>query len=161
MPTISIRPANKEDIGQILQFIVDLAVYEKEPDAVVTTESLLEQALFGDDPKVYGLIADSDGATVGFAMYFFNYSTWLGRHGIYLEDLYVTPNARGSGAGKALLKELARIAVAKDCGRVEWSVLDWNEPAIQFYKAMGAKAQDEWTVYRLTDQALVDFAASD
>ncbi len=161
MPTISIRPATIEDVATIMQFIVDLAVYEKEPDAVVATESHLENTLFCENPQVHGLIAESDGSPVGFAVYFFNYSTWLGQHGIYLEDLYVTPDARGSGAGKALLQELAKIAVAKDCGRVEWSVLDWNEPAIEFYKAMGAAPQDEWTVYRLTGKALTDFAASD
>lgn len=141
-----------------MQFVVDLAIYEKEPDAVVATESDFAKALFGDNPQVHCLIAEIDQHAVGFAVYFLSFSTWLGQHGIYLEDLFVKPESRGSGAGKALLKELAKIAVANNCGRVEWSVLDWNEPSINFYKALGAKPQDEWTVYRLTDQALSDFA---
>lgn len=158
MPELSVRPVVESDTASIMQFIVDLAVYEKEPNAVVATESHLKNSLFCDTPQVHGLIAEAEGTPIGFAVYFFNYSTWLGQHGIYLEDLYVNPDARGSGAGKALLKELAQIAVAKECGRVEWSVLDWNEPAIQFYKAMGAIPQDEWTVYRLSGEALSAFA---
>ena len=107
---------------------------------------------------MFCLIAEIDNTPVGLAIYFYNFSTWLGKHGIYLEDLFVTPSARGKGAGKALLKSLAKIAVTEQCGRVEWSVLDWNKPAIDFYEALGAKPQDGWTVYRLTDNALIDFA---
>ncbi len=158
--TVSIREATVDDVDLIMQFIIDLAIYEKEPDAVVATPELIQRSLFCDSPSVFGLIAEQDTTPVGFAIYFFNYSTWLGKHGIYLEDLFVNPDVRGMGAGKALLKEIAKIAVAKDCGRVEWSVLNWNEPAIQFYRALGATPQDEWTVYRLTNSALEDFAKS-
>jgi len=161
MSQLTIRAANKSDLAQIMQFIIDLAIYEKEPEAVVATESQLANTLFCENPKVYCLIAEIDETPVGMAIYFFNFSTWLGQHGIYLEDLFVIPESRGQGAGKALLKELAQIAVTNDCGRVEWSVLDWNEPAIEFYRALGARPQDEWTVYRLTDQALIDFASNE
>lgn len=161
MPNLVIRPAVITDLSQIMQFVIDLAIYEKEPDAVVATEDHFVKTLFCDNPQVHCLIAEVDEKSVGFAVYFFSFSTWLGQHGIYLEDLFVKPEARGSGAGKALLKQLAKIALENNCGRVEWSVLDWNEPAIQFYKAMGAKPQDEWTVYRLADRALTDFAASE
>lgn len=160
MSTITIRKATIEDTQQILGFVRDLAIYEKAEHEVLATEQHIQDTLFCEDPKVEGLIAEIDGNAVGFAVYFFNYSTWLGKHGIYLEDLYVSPQSRGSGAGKALLKRLAEIAVAKDCGRVEWSVLDWNQPAIDFYLSLGAKPQDEWTVYRLTGDALRDFAES-
>jgi len=156
-----IRPAIINDLSQIMQFVVDLAEYEKEPDSVVATEEHFANTLFCDNPQVHCLIAEIDGEAVGFAVYFFSFSTWLGQHGIYLEDLFVNPEARGAGAGKALLKALAKIAVARGCGRVEWSVLDWNEPSIQFYKAMGAEPKDGWTVYRLSDQALTTFAASE
>jgi len=155
-----IRPAVVADIEKIMQFVIDLAIYEKEPDAVLATPDDLKQALFCDNPKVYSLMAEIDGEVVGFALYFYTYSTWLGKHGIYLEDLYVARESRGSGAGKALLKELAKIAVTNDMGRVEWSVLDWNEPSIQFYKALGAEPKDGWDVYRLCDDALTLFAAS-
>ncbi|MEM7359870.1 MAG: GNAT family N-acetyltransferase [Pseudomonadota bacterium] len=160
MSTITIRPATIDDTSQILTFVRDLAIYEKAEHEVLATEAHIQETLFCDDPKVEGLIAEIDGTPVGFAVYFFNYSTWLGKHGIYLEDLYVSPKSRGAGAGKALLKRLAEIAVAKDCGRVEWSVLDWNQPAIDFYLSLGARPQDEWTVYRLTGAALQEFAAS-
>jgi GNAT superfamily N-acetyltransferase len=156
---LTIRPAEPSDIPQILQFVHELAVYEKEPDAVEATEDDMQRALFGERANVFGLIAELDAKPVGFAVYFFNFSTWLGRNGIYLEDLYVRPETRGNGVGKALLQELAKIAVAKNCGRVEWSVLNWNEPAIQFYRSIGAGPQDEWTVYRLTGEALQSFAA--
>ncbi|MFT5573251.1 MAG: GNAT superfamily N-acetyltransferase, partial [Cryomorphaceae bacterium] len=152
--------AISSDAATIMQFVIDLAVYEKEPDAVVATEQHVRETLFCEQPQAQSLIAEIEGEPVGFAVYFFNYSTWLGKHGIYLEDLFVTPQSRGSGAGKALLRELAKIAVAKEFGRVEWSVLDWNEPAIKFYEAMGAEAKHGWTVFRLSDQALVDFAKS-
>ncbi len=154
----TIRAAKPEDSQTIMQFVHELAIYEKEPDAVKATAAHMSQALFCDAPKAFCLIAEIDGRPVGFALYFYSFSTWLGQHGIYLEDLYVNPSARGLGAGKALLKELAKIAVAENCGRVEWSVLDWNTPAIDFYKAAGALPQDEWTVYRLSGSALNHFA---
>ena len=160
MSSINIREANIGDTQQILDFILELAIYEKAEHEAKANADHIHATLFCESPKVHGLIAEIDGSSVGFAVYFYNYSTWLGKHGIYLEDLYVSPTARGSGAGKALLKELSKIAVANGCGRVEWSVLDWNTPAIDFYLAMGAKPQDEWTVYRLTGNALNKFAAS-
>jgi len=161
MTTLRIRPATINDVDQILQFVIDLAIYEKEEDAVIATTDHLRNALFCENPQAHCLIADANGKSVGFAVYFFSFSTWLGRHGIYLEDLYVSPESRGIGAGKALLKELAKIAVEKNLGRIEWSVLDWNEPSIKFYRAMGAEPKDGWTVYRLSNQALSNFAASE
>jgi GNAT superfamily N-acetyltransferase len=143
-----------------MNFIIELAVYEKAEHEVLSSPEHIRDTLFCKNAKAHCLIAEIDGVTVGYAIYFFNYSTWLGKHGIYLEDLYVSQNIRGHGAGKTLLKELAKIAVARDCGRVEWSVLDWNTPAIEFYEALGAKPQDEWTVYRLTGEALSEFANS-
>ena len=119
----------------------------------------IRDSLFGEGSSSHALVCERDGQPIGYAVYFFNYSTWLGKHGLYLEDLYISPEARGGGAGKALLQHLARIAVARDCGRFEWSVLDWNSPAIAFYQSFGARPQDEWTTYRLTGQALRDFAA--
>ncbi len=157
MPTKSIRPATRADLPLILSLIRELAEYERDPGAVVATEQLLEQNLFDapDQPAVAScVIGEIDGAPQGFALYFFNFSTWLGRPGLYLEDLFVRPSARGAGLGKALLLHLARIAVERGCGRMEWSVLDWNEPAIGFYKKLGAKPMDEWTVFRLTGDAL-------
>ncbi|MEO0369232.1 MAG: GNAT family N-acetyltransferase [Pseudomonadota bacterium] len=159
-PQVNIRAAEQSDSATIMQFVIDLAVYEKEPDQVKATEQDFIDTLFSDTPQAFALIAEADGEPIGFAIYFFSYSTWLGKHGIYLEDLFVVPEARGLGAGKALLQELAKIAVAKNCGRVEWSVLDWNEPSIQFYKAMGAESKDGWTVYRLAGDALTSFASS-
>ena len=160
MNKLIIRPAVADDAHTIMQFIIDLAVYEKEPEAVATNTAEIASRLFCDSPKVFCLIAEIDEQAVGIAIYFYNFSTWLGKHGIYLEDLFVTPAARGKGAGKALLQELAKVAVNEQCGRVEWSVLDWNEPAIKFYQAMGAKPQDGWTVYRLTGDALNSFATA-
>ena len=162
MSSLTIRPAAPHDAGQILQFIVDLAVYEKEPDAVLATEAQIHDSLFGDAPKVFGLICEQDDGSgtpkpVGFAVYFFNYSTWLGRHGVYLEDLYVDPAARGVGAGKALLKAVAQVALDNDCGRYEWSVLKWNTPSIEFYEACGAKPLDEWVGYRMDRAAMEAF----
>ena len=138
--------------------MIDLAIYEKAREEVLADQSHIRATLFSQDPKAFALICEIDGQPVGFAVYFYNYSTWLGKHGIYLEDLYVAQEQRGMGAGKALLKELASIAVDNKCGRLEWSVLDWNEPAIKFYQAMGAKPQDGWTVYRLTGDALLEFS---
>lgn len=158
MSNIKIRPAVAEDAALILRFITDLAIYEEAEDSVVAGEADIRHTLFGQGTTTNALICEIDDEAVGFAVYFFNYSTWLGKNGLYLEDLYVSPDYRGFGAGKALLKHLAQIAVARDCGRLEWSVLDWNEPAIRFYQSIGAKPQDEWVAYRLTGQALLDLA---
>jgi len=160
MPSIHIRPASVEDSAIILRFITELAIYEKAEDEVIATEADIGKSLFAADSTTSALICELDGQAIGFAVYFFNYSTWLGKHGLYLEDLYVSPEFRGVGAGKTLLKYLARLAVSKNCGRFEWSVLDWNEPAIGFYKAIGALPQAEWVSYRLSGKALTDFAAS-
>lgn len=142
------------DVATILGLICDLATYEREPDAVKATVAMLHDTLFGPTPTAEAIVAEADGAVVGMALFFTNYSTWSGRNGIYLEDLYVTPAARGTGLGKALLAHIARIAVARGCARVDWSVLDWNAPAIDFYRSIGAVAKDEWTVFRLDGDAL-------
>ena len=155
---VQIRPAIADDAGLILHFIRELAIYEKAESSVQTDEAGIRASLFAADAKAQALICERGGQAIGYAVFFYNYSTWLGRNGIYLEDLYVSPDARGSGAGKALLQHIARLAVAQGCGRFEWSVLDWNTPAIDFYKAAGAKPQDEWTVYRLEGAALQRFA---
>ena len=160
MPTTEIRPAHAGDSALILRFITDLAIYENAGDAVVATENDIRQSLFAPEATAQAVICEIDSRAAGFAVYFFNYSTWLGKNGLYLEDLYVSPEFRGLGAGKALLKHLAEIAVARNCGRLEWSVLDWNEPAIGFYQSLGARPQDEWVAYRLSDKALVDLAES-
>lgn len=159
MAALHIRPAVADDAALILRLIRDLARYERAEDAVQTDEAGLRASLFGADARARALICEADGQPVGYAVYFYNYSTWLGRNGLYLEDLYVDPAHRGVGAGKALLQHLARQAVAEGCGRFEWSVLDWNQPAIDFYEAVGARAQEEWTVYRLQGEALARFAA--
>lgn len=153
-----IRPAAPDDVRHILRLVHDLAEYERAAHEVRATEDDLRRDLFGPDPRVFAHIAEDGGEVQGFALWFLNYSTWTGRHGIYLEDLYVDPAARGLGLGKALLAELARIADERGYGRFEWSVLDWNEPAIGFYTALGATAQSEWTVYRLAGDALHDLA---
>lgn len=160
MSNIEIRPANAEDAAQILRFITDLAIYENAGNEVVATESDIKNTLFGEGSTTRAVICEIDRQAVGFAVYFSNYSTWLGKHGLYLEDLYVSPEHRGAGAGKALLKHLAQVACSNNCGRLEWSVLDWNEPAIGFYKSIGAEAQDEWVSYRLTGNALEALAES-
>jgi GNAT superfamily N-acetyltransferase len=154
MAGITIRPAAREDVGLILRFIRALAVYEREPDAVVATEETLLRDGFGPQPYFECLIAEWDGAPAGFAFYFFDYSTWLGRPGIYLEDLFVDPEFRGKGIGRVLLERLAAIAVERNCARMKWQVLDWNEPAIEFYRAMGAEFPAEWLNVRLTGEAL-------
>ena len=156
-----IREATPADVPEILAMIHELADYEKAPHEVVATPGLLRDALFGPDPAVYALMAEDGetGAVVGFALWFRNFSTWLGRHGVYLEDLYVRPTHRGHGYGKALLQELARIAVERGYGRFEWWVLDWNTPAIDFYRSIDAVPMDEWTVYRVTGDALGRLAA--
>jgi ribosomal protein S18 acetylase RimI-like enzyme len=158
-----IRPAIPADVPAILALIHDLAVYEKEPDAVRNTPELLTEHLFGADPRVWAHVAvdgtGPDGAVQGVALWFLNYSTWEGVHGIYLEDLYVRPQARGNGHGKALLKTLAGLAVERGYARVEWSVLDWNEPSINFYRSLGAAPMDGWHTFRLDGGALADFGA--
>ena len=153
-----IRPAAPADVATILRFVCELAEYEREPDAVEATEAMLAEALFGDRPAAAAVIAEGEGDAIGFALFFHNFSTWTGRRGLYLEDLYVTPEARGSGAGRALLAHLAALALDRGCARFEWSVLDWNEPAIGFYRALGAEPMAEWTVQRLTGEALVRLA---
>jgi GNAT superfamily N-acetyltransferase len=151
-----IRTATPADIPAVHTLIRELADYEKAPDEARATPEQLHEALFGDRPAAYAHIAEDDttGEAVGYALWFLNFSTWRGVHGIYLEDLYVRPEARGGGHGKALLTELARICVERGYERLEWSVLNWNTPSIAFYEALGARPQDEWTVYRLTDEAL-------
>ncbi|AXG82737.1 GNAT family N-acetyltransferase [Streptomyces paludis] len=151
-----IRTATPADVPVIHAMVRELAEYEKALHEARATEAQLHEALFGDRPAAYAHIAETDdGEPAGFALWFLNFSTWRGVHGIYLEDLYVRPDRRGGGHGKALLAELARICVERGYERLEWSVLDWNEPSIAFYRALGALPQDEWTVFRLTDEALV------
>jgi GNAT superfamily N-acetyltransferase len=157
---VSIRPAVPEDSALILQFIRDLAEYEKMLDDVRTTRDDITVALFGENPKAFCDIALIDGAPVGFALWFYNFSTFVGRHGIYLEDLFVRSEARGSGAGKALLANLARRCVDENLGRLEWAVLDWNAPSIAFYDSLGAAAMDEWIVRRMTGEALARLAGA-
>ena len=157
-----IRPATANDVPAILQMIHDLAIYEKEPDAVRNTPAMLTEVLFGENPRVFAAMAENEAGEVrGFALWFLNYSTWEGVHGIYLEDLYVRPEARGEGHGKALLQHLAATAVDRGYARVEWSVLDWNEPSINFYKKLGAVPMDEWSTFRLTGGALDAFGGAD
>jgi GNAT superfamily N-acetyltransferase len=155
---VSIRAAIRADVPQILAFIRALAAYEREPEAVVATEEGLLNDGFGPNPYYFCLIAENDGAPAGFALYFFNYSTWIGRPGIYLEDLFVLPEFRGLGIGKALLRQVAAIAVERDCRRLQWEVLDWNTPAIDFYRAMGAEFLDEWRNVRISGVALSQLA---
>jgi GNAT superfamily N-acetyltransferase len=145
-----IRPARPDDVPAIVGLIRDLATYEREPAAAVATPELLHAALFAPSPALYGHVAEAGGEVVGFALWFLNFSTWLGRHGIYLEDLYVRPEHRGGGHGKALLTTLVDIARERGYGRVEWAVLDWNEPAQGFYRSLGAVPMDGWAVWRLT-----------
>lgn len=150
-----IREAVPADVERIRQLICDLAEYEQALAEVKATEEQLHAALFGRQPAAFALIAESEpGVTAGFALYFLNFSTWQGVHGIYLEDLYVAPQHRGSGLGKALLQSLAAIAVSRGYARFEWSVLDWNQPSIDFYRALGAEPMHEWTTYRLSGEAL-------
>jgi len=153
-----IRQATPEDAQAIYDMIYELAVYEKAPEEVVTTPDEIRATLFAADSKTEALICEAEGKPVGYAVFFTSYSTWLGRNGIYMEDLYVSPDYRGNGAGKALLKTIAKYAVERKCGRLEWSVLDWNQPAIDFYLSIGAAAQSEWVRYRLSGDALIDFA---
>jgi len=157
MAQLKFRKAVRQDAKLILQFIKGLAQYEKMSDQVVATPELLEEWLF-DKKKAEVIFAVVDGTEVGFALYFYNFSTFLGRAGIYLEDLFVLPDQRGKGYGKALLQELARLTVEQGCGRLEWWCLDWNKPSIDFYLSLQAKPMDEWTVYRLTGKTLTDLA---
>lgn len=174
------RPATPDDVQEIVDLIKDLAAYEKEPDAVQLTPERLREQLFGDNPAIFCHVVDSTSGNLGdcagggvgdggvggssprldgIALWFLNYSTWEGTHGIYLEDLYVRPEARGTGKGKALLQNLARIAVERGYSRVEWCVLKWNQPSIDFYRSLGAFPMDEWNTFRLTGQPLADFGA--
>lgn len=157
---VSVRPAVPEDSALILRFIRDLAEYEKLLDEAVATQDDVTVALFGENPKAFCDIAEIDGRPVGFALWFYNFSTFVGRHGIYLEDLFVRPEARGSGAGKALLANLARRCIDENLGRLEWAVLDWNAPSIAFYDGLGAATMDEWTVRRMTGEPLRKLAAA-
>jgi len=151
---LDIRPAQPDDVTLILDLIKGLAEYERAPEQAKATAQDIEKALFQPNPRAKALICSVDGQPAGFALYFYNFSTWTGKSGIYLEDLFIEPAYRGRGAGKALLRALARIAIAEDCTRFEWSVLDWNEPAIRFYEAFGAEPQSEWLGYRLSGDAL-------
>jgi GNAT superfamily N-acetyltransferase len=157
----TIRPADRDDVPLILTFIRELADYEKLAHEVVATEEGLVESLFGRDRRAEALIAEVEGMPAGFALFFHNYSTFLGRPGIFLEDLFVRPGARGCGVGRALLARLAAIAVSRGCGRLEWAVLDWNESAIGFYRKLGATAMNDWTVYRLAGEPLTDLAGTE
>ncbi len=157
----AVRAARTDDVSRILELIVDLATYERSASQVRISHEQLRSALFGPQPAAYALVAVSDSAeVVGFALYFLNFSTWEGVHGIYLEDLYVAPEHRARGLGKALLQSLASMAVSRGYARFEWAVLDWNQPSIDFYTAIGAVALNDWTVYRLTGEALTSAAAA-
>lgn len=156
----NIRPATVTDVPIILQLIVDLATYERAPNEVTATEQQLRDVLFGEKPAVEVLLAFENETPVGFAVFFHNFSTWLGQPGLYLEDLFVKPEMRGKGYGRALLVDLAKIARDRGCGRMEWAVLDWNDPAIQFYRKLGAKPMEEWTVFRLTRDDIAKLAES-
>jgi GNAT superfamily N-acetyltransferase len=157
---MTIRPATEADLATIEELIRALAEYERLSHEVVMDTELLRRSLFGERPYAEVLIAEENGESAGFALFFHNFSTFVGRPGIYLEDLFVRPEHRGKGYGKALLKRLAEIAVERDCGRLEWAVLDWNEPALGFYRSIGARPNEEWTVYRLAGDSLRGLAAS-
>lgn len=158
--SFTIRPATPDDAATILGFITELAVYEKAGHEVEATEETIRESIFGQGSVTEAVILEANGKPAGFAVWFYSYSTWQAKNGLYLEDLYVSPAYRGSGAGKLLLKHLAKVAVDKGCGRFEWSVLDWNEPAIRVYDAIGAEPQNEWIRYRLSGETLKAFAAS-
>ena len=155
-----IREAKASDVEAIYELIVELAIYEKEPDAVVASVEDIKENLIGTNPVAYCHVAEVDGQVVGIAIWFLNYSTWLGKAGLYLEDLFVKPEFRGSRLGLSLMKTLAQVCVDRGYERFQWWVLDWNEPSINFYKSIGAEAMDEWTTYRLSGSALNSFAAS-
>lgn len=154
---LSLRPAEEDDIGLIREFIQELADFERLSHEVVATEALLQRFLFGERPVAEAVIAEYDGTPAGFALFFYTFSTFLAKPGLYLEDLFVRPNLRSKGIGKALLRYVSDLAVERDCGRVEWSVLDWNHAAIRFYEKLGAAPMAEWSVYRLAGSALRDF----
>lgn len=158
IPGFVIRHAAESDVPLILQFIRGLAEYERLAHEVVADEAILHKTLFGERRVAEVVIGYSENRPVCFALYFHNFSTFLGRPGIYLEDLFVNPDQRGKGFGKAMLAYLAKLAIDRECGRLEWAVLDWNEPAIRFYKSMGAKPMDEWMIFRLTGDALTELA---
>jgi len=158
--SITIRNAVISDAKIIYDFIMELAIYEKEPDAVVTSVEETREKIFNENSSVKALICEENGKAIGMAIYFYNYSTWLGKYGIYLEDLYVTQSKRGIGAGKLMLKHIAKKALEEDCGRFEWSCLDWNKPSRDFYESIGAKSQEEWIGYRLEGESLINFANS-
>jgi len=158
---LNIRKATRDDVPLLMEFIRELSDYEKMSDEVQTTEALLDKNLFGSDPKAAALIGYLNSEPVCFAVYFFNFSTFLAKPGLYLEDLFVKPVFRGRGFGKAMLSHLAKIAVKNDCGRFEWAVLDWNKPAIQFYRRLGAKPMYEWTIFRLTGHDLDHLGGKD
>lgn len=159
MSELIVRAATIDDIGSLFKFIKDLAIYEKAEHEVLATEQSLKESIFSDNSHVFALICELDGMAIGSAIYFFNYSTWLAKPGLYLEDLYVMPEYRGKGAGIKLLKTMAKIAENKGCARFEWSCLDWNTPSREFYHSIGAQAQEEWVSYRMTGKTLSDFAA--
>ena len=151
---MKIRPARQDEVGNVLQLIHDLALYEKAPNEVEATEKELLETIFVDDARVFCDVVDVNGEIAGMAIWFLNYSTWQGKHGIYLEDLFIKPEFRGKGYGKALLQHLAKVCDERGYGRFQWWVLDWNSPAIEFYKSLGAVAMDEWTVYRVSGDPL-------
>jgi GNAT superfamily N-acetyltransferase len=158
MKAFRIRPATRADVPIVLELIRDLATYERAPNEVTATEEQLVQVLFGQKPVAEVLLAFEGNTSVGFAVFFHNFSTWLGRPGLYLEDLFVRPEHRGKGYGRALLVDLAKIARDRACGRMEWAVLDWNDPAIEFYKKLGARPLDEWKIFRLTREGIAQLA---
>ncbi|WP_105415799.1 GNAT family N-acetyltransferase [Neorhizobium sp. T25_27] len=155
---LTIREGVHGDAAALLGFIRELAIYERAEHEVAATVETIESSIFGETSVTRALVCEKDGVPVGMAIWFFSYSTWQARNGLYLEDLYVTPAARGLGAGKAMLKRLAQVAIENDCGRFEWSVLDWNEPAIRLYEAIGAEPMNEWIRYRLSGETLKSFA---
>jgi len=156
---VRIRQATADDAALLRRFIIELAIYEKAETEVTATVDDIRESLFGAEAAARALICEIGEEAAGFAVYFFNYSTWLGRRGLYLEDLYVSPVHRNAGAGKALLRHLAGVAIANDCGRCEWSVLDWNEAAIRFYRSIGARPQEEWLTWRLDRTGIEALAA--
>jgi GNAT superfamily N-acetyltransferase len=156
--SVRVRPAVRGDVREILRMIVALATYEREPDAVCATEGSLAELMFGDDPKVFAHIAEMDGAPVGLALWFLNFSTWTGRHGIYLEDLFVDPRARRQGVARALFVALAQEAARRGCARIDWAVLDWNKTAMDFYRTLGAARSSGWQPWRLDGTALTRLA---
>ncbi|WP_199439425.1 GNAT family N-acetyltransferase [Umezawaea beigongshangensis] len=156
MPDIRVRRVRESDVDSVVGLAHELALYEKAPDECHLTSEQLHRALFGPSPALFGHVAEVDGVVVGSALWFLSFSTWRGEHGVYLEDLYVQPSQRGTGLGRALLAALARECVERGYQRLEWSVLNWNTPAIGFYEALGARRQDEWSVFRLTDDGLAE-----